>query len=901
MLKPADVDSPSAGERLSPQPGLPPAWAAWREGRYAERPAVFAALWTAFNEWRHRVTIAPPATPAVFCLYGRSGDGKSVLLLQLAAAALREGALPALQLYERKPDAREFTTPPATDTPWHFVDRLPDAVHGEDGHGWLKALRQQQPCFVVTTASPAALDWLTKKYPHHFAVTTWNLPWPQREEVVALAEALWGAGSQKEREALNPQPSTLNLGSVWREGLSLVEFLFAARHGVPLEQWAELLPRLVEPLRLESLREVWAANVLGLPAPASLLPPASHAEALRLAAEGLLPVQLSTDGLRLAPPRLARPVLEKLLPDPAERFFTLTEGFTQFVELWLKENNPAAAARFLWQMVHSEPLEDLFHRSRRRDVFRAIYEHHRAQHGERPAAALLAVWMDIGQVFRLKPDSLEDAAALLEAGPASNFTPELATEAWLHADRRKNPLAERLQRAAVNCLRQCKQDISGCLVRLYGETKHSAAALPVLRDWLEQHTGHPRAAAVLEALLQKPFGQSQLYAWAMDLVDWTWTGRTAGPLLAVLLDHHRESHALRQHALTWLQRYPATPQAGPLLLQLLRAGLGEPEVVRVALLWGAQFYAHPAATELWPLLLKHHSAMPEVRQVALEWVRHCPEHPQAAEMLLVVAREQRPPAELAPVVEAWLVAHPWHERAPDLLEALAPAAHEAVRPVLARWLDTQPRHASAAQMLAACLRSHLTPDWLARVKEFVLHSGHPDAARVLQRLLAIMPNDEVLRLAVEFLPRVPPAAQGKLARHLGHVAARQPERIGVLRQWPLAQPPLAAPFFAALAETALDMMAKAVGEWAPRVLPRLSDADLAALFEQLLAQTAPLPDPLSRALGTWLDRNRGKPEYRRMIEQLRAQPAQGHFMRSAGFLSLRAQADLFGAELRVEG
>ena len=57
-------------------------------GRLLERP-VFAALWPVFNHWRKRVTDAPVNVTAVFCICGRIGDGKSVLLLQLAAALLQ--------------------------------------------------------------------------------------------------------------------------------------------------------------------------------------------------------------------------------------------------------------------------------------------------------------------------------------------------------------------------------------------------------------------------------------------------------------------------------------------------------------------------------------------------------------------------------------------------------------------------------------------------------------------------------------------------------------------------------------------------------------------------------------------------------------------------------------------
>jgi len=436
--------------------------------------------------------------------------------------------------------------------------------------------------------------------------------------------------------------------------MTLETFLFTAKNG------GTLADRL-DSLAVESLPVVCAANLLGLAAPASLLKPEKQTLARQLADDGLLPVRLCADGLRLVTPGLAQPLFDDWFSDLETRIASVATGFAHLLEIWLQENNPAAAAWFLRQLLHSEHLPKLLPprcpfvalRHLRKDLFRELYQQHRVHYDDLPAIALLTVWMEIGQTFRLRPDVMEDAASLLELKPVA-ISSALATDIWLHSEYRKNPLATRLRQGLANVFKVTKVDAGAALVRLYAETRQYEAALPVLQHWLETHPLHPCFEAAFSALLANRHGRGRAQAWALECLGHYWRGQAAGKPLAVLLQHNPDNVAIPQYARHWLAQNAVYPEAGAVLVQLLGNGSNEKTEVRAALLWTTQFPLHPAADELWNLLLNRHAGQTEVRQVALEWLKACPLHPQAITMLLTIARKEKNNTAFVSTVQDWL-------------------------------------------------------------------------------------------------------------------------------------------------------------------------------------------------------------------------------------------------------
>jgi hypothetical protein len=876
LLTPAGLSPVGGKDGLLP--GLPPKWI--DSGRLLERP-VFAALWPVFNHWCKRVSDAPDNVPAVFCICGRNGDGKSALLLQLAAALLQGNTVPALRLWEAGDDPRQFETPPANDVTWHFVDRLPELVHGATGESWLRRLREQPRVSIVTTASPAALDWFAKKYPKRFALTVWQLP------PLAATEAM----------ALAADAGHVDGKSLWHDHMTLETFLFAVKNG------SSLAERL-DSLAVEFLPVVVAANLLGLAVPGSLLKAELQTLAQQLAGTDLLPVQISPDGLRLVTPGLAQPLFDRWFPDVATRLEKVAAGFARLLEIWLQEKNAAAASWFLRRLLHSEHLPRLLPpnsrpldlRFLRKNLFRELYRQHRAGCGDLPSVWLLSAWMEIGQTFRLRPDVMEDAAGLLEGAP-ENISPALATDIWLHSEYRKNPLATRLREGVANFFMGAKADAidtGAALTRLYTETNQNDPALPVLQRWLEKHPFHSRFRDAFGALLAKPYRHGQVQKWALECLGWHWRGRAAGKPLATLLQHNPASEPVCKHARHWLAQNAGCPEAGAVLTGLLGGGENEPREVRAALLWVTQFPVHPVAGDLWNILLNHHAGQADVRQVALEWIKACPQHPQATAMLLAIARKEKSNPAFVAAVQGWLAGRTTHEQTPVLLETLASSTDEAIRRLLAQWLEENGQHPAAARLLAAVLcAGKISPDWMQRAETF-LRSGHPDALRVLRVLLATSASDPVLKLAWEWLVQAPPPVQRQLSRSLGKLAGRQPERAAVLRHGLPDQPLLADEFFSSLRETLWDMPAVQLDNWMKRGFGKLTEADQQWMFQRLLEQATPLPAPFSIALAEWLLRNTKKPAYQQMVQILRQHPRQGRYFHSASMLPLNLLADVMG-------
>jgi hypothetical protein len=869
-LTPADL--PPKTDRGGLTPGLPPRWA--DSGRLLERP-VFGALWAVFDAWRQQVTQAPGNALPVFCLCGRAGDGKSALLLQLAAAVLRREVVSALRLWEASEDPRRFETPPTGDGAWHFVDRLPELIHGPIGEEWLRRLRETQPCFVVTTASPAALEWFTQKHPKRFALTLWSLPPLSSQEAAGLAAGFGAVG---------PAP-------VWQAGMTLETFLFALRQGRGLDE------RVVAQA-VELPQVVCAANLLGLAVPGSLLkrkPPG----ALSPAGPDWLPTRLDADGLRLVTPGLAQPLFEVWYPDVESRWFQVADGFARLLEIWLREKQAAAASWFLRRLLYTEHLSRVLSarghpvdlRDLRKDIMRELYRRHRAAHAKLPVASLLSAWMEIGQAFRLRPDVMEDAVGVLEQMPEA-VPPALAADIWLHSELRKNPLAGKLRRKVADFFTGTNADAGAALTRLYTETRQYDAALPVLQFWLEKQCAHPHFNAVFRVLLETPHGRGTIHNWAHECLGWHWQGRAAAKPLGLLLQNNPQSQLLRQFAHDWLPANASLPEAGQVLVGLLGSDDPDPTAVQTALLWTTHHPVHPAAGELWEVLLRYHAGETAVRQVALEWIKTCPQHPQAPAMLLGIVRLEVHNPAFAATVQGWLAAQPAHEQAPELLEALATSTDAAIRKILAHWLDHNGGHPAAARLLTTILSAgKISPDWRRRAESF-LRKGHPEAFRVLRVLLAGTDSDRALALAREHLPRVGLAEQKELCHWLGRLAGHQPERVVVLRHGLPGQPELTEAFFRSLRETLWEMPADPLNEWIKTGLVRLDESDQQWIFQRLLEQATPLPAPLGAALAAWLQRNVKLPAYNAMVQTLRQHPKQGRYFHSVSLLPLKILADV---------
>lgn len=853
-----------ASDGILPAPGLPPAWDDFQNDRLIQRP-IFATLRRAFDDWRSQGANWSATTPAVFCLRGRGGEGKSVLLRQLAAA-LRDEI--KLSFEDASHDPRRFAKPLGNE-PWLFVDELPGEAHGDIGQRWIKSLRAHLPRYIVTTATPAACEWLTRRYPKVLAWTIWDLPTLTAEEAATLAEKL-GAKN------------------LWRPGDTLEEFLFACQQGARLEESNAALQQALTPLKIERLPVVWAANALGLGAPASLLQP----ELLEAAKNLPLPVRLAADGLHLTTPRLALPLLREWLSDVAARLPQLAEGFEALLEIWLRDGQPQWASWFLRRLLHNEHFAAVFFaRMQRKSLLREMYERHHQRHGGQPAIELLSAWLEIGNAFRLKPDPVADAADLLEKNSA--LPPTLVTDIWLHGERRKNPLPDRIAAAATKFFRHTPNDAGSAVLRLYREATHLPPALAVTQRWLEMHGDHKLFNEVFAALFERSYGHAIISRWSRQCLGLKWHGKAEGRALAKLLEHQPQSGDVRHRAARWLRPNVETPEAGAALLELLRGENAEIKIIHAALLWTANFPRHAATAELWRVLLKKHLERQGVRQIALEWIREFPELPLVATMLVLLARPWRNDPEFATLVCGWLAKHPEHEQTPELLEMLAATRLENIRAQMGQWLDAHPRHERSAQLLAAILSAGaLDADWMSRAEKFLQDSGHPDALRPLRALLATKANEKIIALALGWLPKLPLPEQRKLAHGFGIIAANQPEMLALLLDGLRDDATLSPGFFAALAARLLEKRNHIQEEWLQRGFAQLNADDTQKFFTHGLAKIAPLPQPLSRKLATWLEENFGTPAYRQMIATLRQHPAQGRCFHSASMLPLKILADV---------
>ncbi|QRM43357.1 helix-turn-helix transcriptional regulator [Rhizobium sp. BG4] len=252
-------------------------WKRMSAGTYAPRPHVLMHLLTEFKAWSETIDSALALGDApVFWVDGRSGDGKSVALLQLAHHLLSEG-----------PDRKLFQLA----TP----ERISDLLH------------------FLTHAQPAqTLNLIVVDDPHRLVDTeSWNQAITACATAGTLRFAFLACGTTPEsKEFENRSPSTKitrcmvpSVSSTDRTELAiwfghedskievadnslLVEFLFELSIGEPISNFARKFgERLRSVGLLEGVSSALVANILDLFAPNTLLKNARQIALIRQMAE----------------------------------------------------------------------------------------------------------------------------------------------------------------------------------------------------------------------------------------------------------------------------------------------------------------------------------------------------------------------------------------------------------------------------------------------------------------------------------------------------------------------------------------------------------------------------------------------------------------------------------------
>jgi hypothetical protein len=281
-----------------------------RKGYVKHRAHVFGALVRQFRHWLTALSIRDEEISSkipVFWISGRSGDGKSVLLLQLIQATLQDSPdLAILHLRSGNGFLDLLNTPPVSEN-FPVIGLVDDVYDLTDRAAWDERAREcvqlGTPRLALVTCGPTEQrDLFEANLSDVFEVenfTPAHLNADEREEFLTWFEQR--TGQSRQAEQLTDQNALL------------VQTVFELASGERLETFARKFRRRLEALDLfELTRTIIAVNALYEHAPFELLIIEAQRVALRrLGAEDQLHFVINEDpghteaGVRLAHSHLA--------------------------------------------------------------------------------------------------------------------------------------------------------------------------------------------------------------------------------------------------------------------------------------------------------------------------------------------------------------------------------------------------------------------------------------------------------------------------------------------------------------------------------------------------------------------------------------------------------------------
>ena len=157
-----------------------------------------------------------------FGLKDRRATANMFCCCNLLAACLQEQLAPSIAWLEHSPDGAAFRNEWPADAGWVFCAELPMRVEGAVRDHWMSAMQTTGAAGLVTSGSSEFRHGFEIGFADRAPVTKFVLP------PFSVAEAAHFAGWFQTRAEIAREAAAL-----WRDGMSLTEFLFALQHGKP--------------------------------------------------------------------------------------------------------------------------------------------------------------------------------------------------------------------------------------------------------------------------------------------------------------------------------------------------------------------------------------------------------------------------------------------------------------------------------------------------------------------------------------------------------------------------------------------------------------------------------------------------------------------------------------------
>ncbi len=614
------------------------------KGFFKERQNIFNNLWKIYEDWLQELEFHDEGGKVknqlpIFWIGGRSGTGKSILLIQLIArfielkqdiSVLHLGSGTQLpQLLNQIPEEMLRNT----NTFGHLFVMIDDLYDIRDRDEWEEQIRDAlaiklPPIAIVTCGPSEQMDQLISNIGDLLGISSFDIPpVPEIPEFIQWYQNRSG----KQRD----------ISIVTKENTILVQLIFELAQGVSLQSFALRFKNRLNHLNLfNAARAILAVNSLYSDAPLSLISSDKQQDALEsLCRVEQLHFRITTfdekdsslKGVRLAHPHLAWQLFIHWVEPPTTIERALARELAKTLEV-MEDHNIRMRYGLLHQLLVSKHLSDdkIEHEqskiARRQQVIRELYKAHIDRNNGLPAMESLSRWLELVckiPDLKLNPDPIEvTVLSLSNDTVASTLPASVAAWLWVIAESRQGEKAEKLQNAVEKFLTTHSNNPGiGMALNRIVSLPGSKNSFKLAIKWLDTNITHTEAYILLSALVAKNPGDSEVKSKAIKWLDANTTHTEAYFLLSTLVANNPGDSEVKSKAIKWLDANTTHTEAYFLLSTLVSKNPGDSEVKSKAIKWLDANINHTNAFELLKALIARSNGDEELLQRGLSYLK----------------------------------------------------------------------------------------------------------------------------------------------------------------------------------------------------------------------------------------------------------------------------------------
>jgi hypothetical protein len=720
-----------------------------RLGRFRHRGLIFADLVARFDAWWASVVESQPHAEhlPIFWIDGRSGDGKSVLMLQLAQHLLAQAAPSALVgglSPDQVPDwiaSLADAENARRDSPQRPILGLVDDLHAvSDLEDWDQRLQEATQDHVPRAALLACgptpeRGVFERACGTRMKITTFTVP--------KLDDAEVGETLVWFRTRTGKQPPQ---GIAGAQNRPLVVLLFELAQGQSLGDFQKTFgKRLNSQGVFDVAREILALNALELPAPTQILDKLSNSQRdffSRLCDESQFHFEFvaqSTSepfpGVRLAHPQIGWLLYQEWAPQYAFLAIAWARDVAAVLtHCWTTTSDANFTQTAIRRLGNSDRLAEAHTGSSVGSIQGAIAELHRTCVSDL-RLSMLPHWLEY--LYRwpdlvLDPDPVQLVFELCSGSPPpSSVSPSVAGWLWrLSETPRFAEQAEEMRRHAWSLIsRDPPPPGTGtCLHLIATLVKDRTHAIRLVEDWLAQFGGNIEARRPLTLLVANKRHDNKVLAMGLACAK-KYSNAQILELLESMVANWPKDEGVLAEALAWVttnRKHDKDDRAYNLLAGMVASWPQNAEVLAAAFAW---IEAKPDHDKGYVLLASMVKSTPQsdVLAAALAWIGAKPDHEKSYWLLnaLVASR-----AKINKVIDG--LAANRSQDAKVLADALADVFAAALV-----WIEDNPNHDYIYQLLGSMVASWPEADtvWQAARNWWSCNSSHPNAYQLLCTLI----------------------------------------------------------------------------------------------------------------------------------------------------------------------